>query len=332
MSKVQYISREILGDVITNTAAKMKVSETIIEKDYWVCFILDYLFNHCSFRNKLVFKGGTSLSKCFGVIHRFSEDIDLILDWKTLGYDITEPWQDRSNTKQDKFNKEVNYKTEIFLKEQLLPILTSDLSNLIDDKFHLSIDENDKQTILFHYPKVFASPYLSEAVRLEIGSLAAWTPSKKMSIKSYISEHYPQLSAGNNITINTVAAERTFWEKATILHHEANRPSDLPMPSRYARHYYDMYMMSVSEYKEKAFGDIDLLEKVVGFKAKFYPRKWAQYENATVDKIKLLPASYRYNELEKDYNNMREMFFGEPPNFTDIMAQIAKLESEIHTI
>ena len=116
----------------------------VIEKDYWVTFILDYLFNENKWREYFTFKGGTSLSKCFGLIERFSEDIDLILDWRVLGYEEKEPWIERSNTKQDKFNKEVNEKTEIFLKDELLKVLEQDLKNL---GFEFSIESIDLQTI-----------------------------------------------------------------------------------------------------------------------------------------------------------------------------------------
>ena len=81
-----------------NTAAKMGMTDAIIEKDFWVCYMLDYLFHRCSWKDHIAFKGGTSLSKAYGLIERFSEDIDLILDWRVLGYGINEPWENRSNT------------------------------------------------------------------------------------------------------------------------------------------------------------------------------------------------------------------------------------------
>ena len=84
-----------------NTAAKMGMTDAIIEKDFWVCYMLDYLFHRCAWKDNIAFKGGTSLSKAYGLIERFSEDIDLILDWRVLGYGINEPWEKRSNTKQD---------------------------------------------------------------------------------------------------------------------------------------------------------------------------------------------------------------------------------------
>ena len=177
-----------------------------------------------------------------------------------------------------------------------------------------------------------SSIYLTEAIRLKIGSLAAWTPSETAWIESYIAVEYPQIFEGGKISLKVVSTERTFWEKATILHHEANRPKDLKMPARYARHYYDLYCIANSAYKEKAFEQLELLEKVSKFNAKFYPRKWAKYEEATKTHIKLVPENYRIEELRKDYEQMREMFMGERPKFEDIMETIRTLESEIHKI
>jgi hypothetical protein len=87
--------------VFLNSAQKMGMHEAVIEKDFWVCLVLDYLFHKNQYKEHLAFKGGTSLSKCFSLIKRFSEDIDLILDWRVLGYSANEPWRDRSKTKQD---------------------------------------------------------------------------------------------------------------------------------------------------------------------------------------------------------------------------------------
>ncbi len=137
---------------------------------------------------------------------------------------------------------------------------------------------------------------------------------------------------GKKISVNVVSVERTFWEKATILHHEAHRPQNLKMPVRYARHYYDLYCIANSAYKERVFASIELLEKVAKFKSKFYPRKWAKYEEATKTHIKLVPDKYRLEELKKDYNQMREMLMGEKPKFEDIIETIQSLESEIHKI
>ena len=108
MFEYKKISKTDLEQVIRNASHKLGVHESILEKDYWVCFTLNYLFSSCKWNEAFTFKGGTSLSKCFNLIDRFSEDIDLILDWRCIGYTINEPWDTRSNTKQDKFNKETN--------------------------------------------------------------------------------------------------------------------------------------------------------------------------------------------------------------------------------
>lgn len=326
MNKFYLKSKDDLRVLITNTARKKNISEAVIEKDYWVTYFLDYLFNENKWKEYFTFKGGTSLSKCFGIIQRFSEDIDLILDWRVLGYDKLEPWLIRSNTKQDKFNKEINEKTERFLKEDFLTELIKDFSQ---EDFEFEIDSLDPQTILFSYPKVFDSNYLSQTIRLEIGSLAVWTPATNISIIPIIGDAYANIFK-EKTNIRTVSVERTFWEKATILHHEANRPESSKMPHRYARHYYDMYKIANSKYKDKAIKDKELLRKVTEFKMKFYPRKWAKYEDAMDSKLRLVPDKFRFLELENDYKAMSEMIYGEYPSFEEIIKILKELETEIN--
>lgn len=151
MSKMMFdrdkIKQEDLIVLIRNTASKMKIQETVVEKDYWACFILDYLFHQSEWNKSFTFKGGTSLSKCFSLIDRFSEDIDLILDWRLLGYERDEPWRTRSNTKQDLFNKEANKKTELFLSEVFIVQMKRDLEDILTEPFQLAIDEKNPQTI-----------------------------------------------------------------------------------------------------------------------------------------------------------------------------------------
>lgn len=326
MNKFYLKSKDDLRVLITNTARKKNISEAVVEKDYWVTYFLDYLFNENKWKEYFTFKGGTSLSKCFGIIQRFSEDIDLILDWRVLGYDKLEPWLIRSNTKQDKFNKEINEKTERFLKEDFLTELIKDFSQ---GDFEFEIDSLDPQTVLFSYPKIFDSNYLSQTIRLEIGSLAAWTPATNISIIPIIGDAYANIFK-EKTNIRTVSVERTFWEKATILHHEANRPESSKMPHRYARHYYDMYKIANSKYKDKAIKDKELLRKVTEFKMKFYPRKWAKYEDAMDSKLRLVPDKFRFLELENDYKAMSEMIYGEYPSFEEIIKILKELETEIN--
>ena len=229
-----------------------------------------------NWKDHIAFKGGTSLSKAYGLIERFSEDIDLILDWRVLGYGINEPWENRSNTKQDIFNKEANTKAEIFLRDTFLPSIITDLTQEIGESIKCFIDEDDPQTVKIAYPNSFADMSILQEIRLEIGALAAWTPAEGRPITPYAAIQYPKVFIQSTTDILTVLPKRTFWEKVTILHREAFRPEDKPFPSRYSRHYYDLYCMMNSPVKDEALADIELLNKVVQFKEKFYRCPWAR--------------------------------------------------------
>lgn len=128
MKRVANLSDKNRADLFSQTAYKMHLVPAIVEKDFWVCYMLDFLFHDCKYADKLVFKGGTSLSKGYGLIDRFSEDIDLILDWQVLGYDKDEPWEKRSNTKQELFNNEANACAINFIETKLTPSIQDGLS------------------------------------------------------------------------------------------------------------------------------------------------------------------------------------------------------------
>ena len=332
MYSILSLSEEERRTVFRNTAQRMGVHEAIVEKDYWACLVLDYLFHKSHFQNHLTFKGGTSLSKCFGLINRFSEDIDLVLDWRLLGYGKDEPWQERSKTKQDVFNKEANTRAEVFLAEQFVPAFTSDMSEIVGKEAKTKIEKADPQTVCFVYPQIFSTESVTQLIRLEIGALAAWTPAVERNVTPYVFVHYPHLAQVASTSILTITAERTFWEKVTILHHEANRPEHIEMPLRYSRHYYDLFCMTKTDYKTIALKRLDLLQRVVVFKMKFYPRAWAKYEEAVPGSIRLVPPKSRFYALRKDYESMTEMFFGEYPFFDELMKTIKNLEAEINQI
>lgn len=319
-------------DLFRNTAAQKHLHSAIIEKDFWVCYTLDYLFHRSPWQKNFAFKGGTSLSKAYDLIQRFSEDIDLILDWRILGYEAMEPWQQRSKNQQDKFNKAANKRAEDFLLSSFIPQIKEDISAEMKQEAHISIDTIDKQTVIFSYPNIFDNSSTLRQIRLEIGALAAWTPTQTAEISSYAAECYERLFTSPSTTVLTAAPERTFWEKITILHQEANRPENTPMPQRYFRHYYDIYRMYSTPVKVKALSQLDLLEKVITFKSKFYPAKWAHFETAVPGSIKLIPSQPRFAELISDYKAMRDMFYGDVPTFEEVIATLRILEEEINTL
>ena len=318
--------REIL---FRNTAEKMGMAEAVIEKDFWVCWTLDYLFHDSPWMEHLAFKGGTSLSKCFHLIHRFSEDIDLILDWRLVGCEKDEPWAERSKNQQDKFNKAVNTRTGTFLTESFAPMLESDFRELLKDGFQISIDASDLQTVCFAYPRLFSEGAILPVIRLEIGALAAWTPTQETTITPFTAEQYPQVFQQPSTLLRTVSPERTFWEKVTILHKEAFRTNG-KIPPRYSRHYYDLWSMAQSPVKEGAYQELDLLRRVVAFKDRFYPAASACYELARPGTMRLMPPKDCLGLLRDDYSHMKNMIFGETPEWEEILQSISKMETEIN--
>lgn len=314
-----------------NTAIKCGMKDAIVEKDFWVCWTMNYLFQHSPWRDHFAFKGGTSLSKGYGLIERFSEDIDLILDWCLLEYSKDEPWQERSKTQQDKFNKEVDAKCAEFLSDIFEPQLEKDFGQMLDRAFSLRIFAEDPQTVTFAYPQLFEDNSILKVIRLEIGALAAWTPTQNITVIPYAAEHYPHVFKVPGTNILTVAPERTFWEKITILHREAFRTNG-NFPDRYSRHYYDLFCMDSTDVKVKAFSNMELLNRVATFKSRFYPINAARYDLARPGTIKLIPPDDCMFKLESDYLLMQNMIYGKKPDFDDLMSCIYRLENEINEL
>ena len=332
MYRIAKLTAEERQELFQNTAAKKGMNGAILEKDYWVCLVLDHLFYDSVWKNRLAFKGGTSLSKAYKVIERFSEDIDLILDWRVLGYGINEPWENRSNTKQQNFLQDSKDRLFAFLKDSFVPEFTSGIATAIGQPVDVYIDDSDDGIVNFAYPSNYHDSSILQVIRLEIGALASWTPTQPAEITPYVAETYPDVFEKRSTSVLTTTAERSFWEKATILHQEAYRPDNSLIPMRYSRHYYDLYRMAETEIKTNALAQPKLLEEVAVFKDRFYPRKWARYDLARIGTLKLLPAEHSISRLRDDYSAMRAMIFGEYPSFEEIIDGLIRLESDINKL
>ena len=326
MESVALLSSAERRELFAETAARKGMTPAIVEKDFWVCWTLGRLFAHPDLSRLLMFKGGTSLSKVFNLIERFSEDIDLILDWRVvIGED--DPLAERSATKQEAMNKAIDAKAVDYIGSELLAMV----ARAVDPVCRCEVAANDFHALSVKYPASFSDAYLRPEVRLEIGPLAAWLPYDAYRVRPYAAEVFPQLFKQADCAVQAIRAERTFWEKATILHHEANRPEGSPQPLRYSRHYYDLAMMANSPVKDAALADLALLEDVVAFKQRFYPRGWAHYDLAKPGTFRLLPSGHVLAAIEKDYAQMRNMIFGRYPDFAEIMETLRALETEINS-
>lgn len=326
MNKIANLPKQQRSELFSETATLMNTTNSIVEKDFWVVWTLDKIFSDDRLNKILMFKGGTSLSKVFNLIGRFSEDIDLILDWRLVSK-INPLSEQESKNKQVKFNEQINENAKAYIKDELLPIFSQILSPLCT----CSIAE-DGFSINVKYPNAFDDSYLRPEILLEIGPLASWLPSDSFEISSFTAQKFPQVFDKAICIVHTIVAKRTFWEKATILHHEANRPADSAMPIRYSRHYYDLAMMAQSEVKNEALADLDLLKNVVDFKQKFYPRTWAKYEEAVPGTLKLLPPRFRLDSLERDYKTMQNMIFDKYISFEEIIGILGNLEKKINEV
>ena len=200
----------------------------------------------------------------------------------------------------------------------------------LGDVCQCGIGADDPHVIDVRYPAAFADTYLRPEVRLEIGPLAAWLPHEQRSITCYAAQAFPQVFERREFSVRVIRAERTFWEKATILRHEAHRPEGNPQASRYSRHYYDLARMAQSPVKDSALADTGLLADVVAFKQRFYPRNWARYDLAVPGSLRLIPQGAVLAALEADYRAMAGMIFGRIPAFAGIVAQLHELENEIN--
>jgi len=326
MDKVALLSLKERKELFSETAAQKNMSPAVVEKDFWVCWTLSKIFTHDELAKQLMFKGGTSLSKVFHLIERFSEDIDLILDWRTVS--LEEPNNDRSKSKQDKLNKEVNKTAQIYIAAPLLDMLQHVTSLMCE----CSIDENDPYVINIKYPAVFSDEYLRPEIRLEIGPLASWFPSGEYTIQPYAAEVFPDVFDHANCQVKAIKAERTFWEKVTILHQEAHRPEGKIQPVGYSRHYYDLAQMAVSHVKDDALKSMDELMNVVAFKMRFYPSGWSHYETAVPGSLRLIPSEHVLKRLRSDYVSMQNMIFGAYPSFDEMMRTLKGLEDEINNM
>ncbi len=311
--------------LLEQAAAIRGLPTEIMEKDFWVCWTLHKLFASPNMREKILFKGGTSLSKVFGLIERFSEDVDVILNWNEITDE--DPNADRSVTKQDRFNKALLAKAHTYLRERFLP----EVQTLVGAACEATIEDNP-EIISIRYPAAFANASLRPAIQLEVGPLASWAPNAEYEIRSYAAEVLPQQFKQPTCKVHATLAERTFWEKVTILHHEAHRPKENAQPTGYSRHYYDVFQMAQTSVKVDALANLALLRAVAAFKDRFYHRGWARYDLAVPGSIKLIPPKHVMDEVRRDYDEMRFMIFGERPQLDDMMTGLTELEAEINAL
>jgi hypothetical protein len=312
---------------------QQNISPIVLEKDFWVCWLLGILFQ-TEFAKSLVFKGGTSLSKVYGVINRFSEDIDLSLAPSILEL----PQAGRTRTQADKWMKAAEAACGRVIETVVMPVLEERTASVLgpaDERWLTFLDATRASSpiVLFHYPTALPDgfSYLPRSVRLEFGSLTDQQPSGRYQVTPWIANSGPQAFGDWTCEVVTLELERTVWEKATILHAEFHRPATKPTPDRFSRHYADVAAMAGHTRAAAAFQNGDLCHEVAAWKSRFFGSAWASYATAIPGSLRLVPPVGRIPELRRDYQAMRAMYVDEPLSFETVLEKLVALESLINS-
>jgi len=336
MDRVASLDSQDRSDIIREAADQMNIATIIVEKDFWVCWTLKQLFGNDALGKDLIFKGGTTLSKVYDVIHRFSEDIDVSISRSLLGFDgERDPGNpDLSVKKRELLLRDMSNTCSDYVCTKLkedMELLFARTIGEASESWSLQICDQDRQTLLFNYPSVEDRvDYIHPYVRIECGCRSDFRPIEKAVITPYLADYVPQAFEDANCGVTALSVGRTFWEKATILHQEHHRAEDKELPDRYSRHYYDLAMLAQSKYKSAAIEDLELLARVVEHKKCFFRCGWANYDQAKPGSLRLSPQPLQLVDLQRDYAQMSPMFFGDRPSFDDIIRILADLETEIN--
>lgn len=309
------------------------IVEPMIEKDYWVTWCINYLFGHSPWRDRLGFKGGTCMAKAYDVISRFSEDVDILLDWRLLGYRAKEPMEPTSNRKRDLMKKDMNERTVKYLAEDMLPVMQRDILEMLGPEFRVYIAESDPMSIQFEFPRVFSpDPNILSTVKLEIGPMSQWSQLTPQPITSMIDKAIPGANIFTPLSVLSVSPERTFWDKVSILQnvsHWRDKNPTREIKDRYSRHYYDVYRILNSPYRDACLANADLFFEAMEFSARFYPVTTFDYKEVDFSNLQLEIPQTLLPSLELDYERMKGMLFGDKPSFDTIYQSILAFEEEL---
>lgn len=328
-------------DVFEAAAARLDTLPGYVEKDLWVCLVLDALFNkRPEGHPRLLFKGGTSLSKVFGLIDRFSEDIDLVVFRDGLGFEGEhDPAAVRglSNKKRAALFKDLGAACSAYIQGDLRTALSSRLDELgTGCQVVPDMDDEDPQTLFIEYPTLFPGDditYVPSRVKIEGGARSALGPSRDCMATPYIADELPDRSFTSG-GIRVIAPERTYLEKLLILHgvhcgyREAGRlPAD---KDRISRHYYDVAVITGTEVGRSALTDTNLLGAVRDHNLVAFRQAWRRFEEAVPGSVRLVPQAGLRTVIEQDYRAMQGMILGEGPDFGWVMDQLRHAEDAIN--
>ncbi len=327
-------------DLFLTTANRLGTPIGNVEKDFWVCWTLNALYHERPDGGpRLLFKGGTSLSKAYGLIERFSEDIDVTVFRDDLNEAASvEELEALSNKKRRARLDAIRDACRAYITGPLHELLSARLAEATDGAGRVEIDEADPdgQTLLVWYPEVEPrdGTYVRPAVRIESGAKSALDPNRPTTIRPYVSEE----ADGLDLTVagvTTIEATRTFWDKVVIAHglrRWYERRGVLRQEGqRVSRHYYDLHCLLGSEVGKAALADRDLGADCVRHARIFFDRPDYDLASATPGSFAIAPIDGMVEALSRDYANTTAMIFGVAPGFADILASAFQIERVINS-
>ena len=330
-------------DAFAAAAHRLDTLPGYVEKDFWVCLVLNALFNQLPAGHpKLLFKGGTSLSKAFGLIRRFSEDIDIVVHRDGLGFaadrDPTTA-TGLSNKRRSALFDELAEACSAYVLGDLKAALTEIIGELTEGcAMEPDPEDGSGQTLLVAYPTLYPgvdAAYVPPRVKIEAGARSALDPGVTRAVSPYVAGDLPDwtLDVGN---VAVLAPERTFWEKLLILHglhcgyRDAGRlPAD---KDRISRHYYDTASIVATATGESALSDTSLLDAVRNHNIVAFRQAWKRFEEAVPGSLRLVPQPELRTSVERDYRAMRDMILGDAPTFGWILERLRHAENEANRI
>ncbi len=320
------------AEVLQSLSPALGRRAEILEKDIWLCQVLDILFQ-LPCRKPMAFKGGTSLSKVYQAIERFSEDIDVTIDYRSLLTDAPTLDSLTSNRQRRKLSDMLKSALFTHVTDELVPALQAALSSRLPT-YSISLEiSNDAEQLWVYYPSAVENNdnYLRPSILIEFGSRNSTLPQSTLTIVPDITEHIPGLVMPT-AQVAVLSATRTFWEKATLIHVECHRPNIKPNAERMSRHWYDLARLADHSIGEQALADIDLLRDVLAIKETFYRSSYSHYDRCMTGQLRLLPDTPLLESLRQDYQAMlaAQMFYGAPLGFDTIVERLQKLEAEIN--
>jgi hypothetical protein len=332
-------------DLFVGAADRLRTDEQNIEKDFWVCWTLDALFNELETGGpRLLFKGGTSLSKGYGLIERFSEDIDITVFREDIGQPATfEELEAMSGKKRNARLEAIKDACQKYIQgpmlERVSVLMQQTLKNANMNPNRARVepdpDDPDGQSLLLWYPTATAdgNAYIRRAIKIESGAKSALDPHASVIVRPYIADDLPNLDfAVGNVT--TVDPSRTFWDKVVILHGLRrwwDRRGELRGGGqRVSRHYYDVYRLLASETGRKATKDSEMAEDCVRHARMFFNRPDLDLASAVPGSFALTPHDGMLADLRRDYEAMSGMVFGPIPTVDAVVAAIVELEQRLN--